>query len=335
MVNIMSEYVGFTEKCFHKYLKLIFDKEYDKNIANSFIESYIEIRYSDYLDEENTKTALNKKIAKALDDTMKSLVESNDSKMTDKIRHFRKFADYFFGLDQLYFLESQKRNVEKISLDRKRLLGLEDDKFVSVLYEMIRVDIKKKKDYLDSFDSNTFSLKFKKISKNDIGVSLENNIVFPDLYSELAINKVASRDNISEDMCLIAFLLTSRKIITDLAECNFGNNYFVHLTTSFFGKKVKLNRIINVIDNDYIQERLRIVITYQCFVKYKSYIMEYTRQGFVFAIYLDDSFDYSSENIEFLEVFDKILLDSSKYYYKDMKNNVKIRSRIINVDEVK
>ena len=63
--------------------------------------------------------------------------------------------------------------------------------------------------------------------------------------------------------------------------------------------------------------------------------MEFMRQGFVFAIYLDDNFDYSSENIKFLELFDKIFIENKKYYYKDMKNNVKIKDRIITIDEVK
>ena len=63
--------------------------------------------------------------------------------------------------------------------------------------------------------------------------------------------------------------------------------------------------------------------------------MEYMRQGFVFAIYLDEKFDYSSENIKYLELFDKIFMENDKYYYKDMKNNGKIRDRIITIGEVK
>ena len=91
----------------------------------------------------------------------------------------------------------------------------------------------------------------------------------------------------------------------------------------------------NIIDNSFIQDRLRVTISYSCFERYKSYVMEFMRQGFVFAIYLDDNFDYSSENIKFLELFDKIFIENKKYYYKDMKNNVKIKDRIITIDEVK
>ena len=63
--------------------------------------------------------------------------------------------------------------------------------------------------------------------------------------------------------------------------------------------------------------------------------MELMRQGFIFAIYLDKGFDYCSDNIEYLEAFDKILMEKGKYYYKDMINNGKIGNRIISIEEVK
>ena len=34
------------------------------------------------------------------------------------------------------------------------------------------------------------------------------------------------------------------------------------------------------------------------------------------------------------ELFDKIIIDGNKYYYKDMKKRGKIKDRIITVDEV-
>ena len=52
-------------------------------------------------------------------------------------------------------------------------------------------------------------------------------------------------------------------------------------------------------------------------------------------MYLDEKFEYSSDNIKFLELFDRIFIEKNKYYYKDMKNNGKIRDRIISIDEVK
>lgn len=334
MVNIMGEYTKFNEKCFHKYFKLIFDNKYDKKIAERFIDAYIDIRYSDYIDEDNKKVVFNKKIAKVLDDTAKELISENED-LTSLIKCFRHFSDYLFSLDQLYLLEAQKKTIEKISADRVKMLELQEDKFIITMYDMLREDIKKKKDFLDSFDSTMFYLELKKISKTEFGVSLDNKLVFPELYSETAIQKVAARDNINEDITLITFMQITKMIVNDLIECNFEKKYFAHVPTSFFTKKVKLNRLLNVIDSPYVEEKLRCVITYDCFVNNKSNVMGFMREGFVFGIYLDDSFDYSSENIEFLELFDKVFIKSDKYYYKDMKNSVKIRDRIVSVDEVK
>ena len=47
------------------------------------------------------------------------------------------------------------------------------------------------------------------------------------------------------------------------------------------------------------------------------------------------TFQLTKQKPEYLELFEKIFLDFSKYYYKDMKKSVKIRDRIVSVDEVK
>ena len=111
--------------------------------------------------------------------------------------------------------------------------------------------------------------------------------------------------------------------------------YFVDLPKSYFDKKTKIKGLFAIIDNTYVQDRLRIAIDFATFQRYKSYVLDYMRNGFVFAIKLDESFDYSSENIEYLELFDRIIIGKDKYYYKDMKKSGKIKDRIITVDEVK
>lgn len=329
----MDEYVKFTEKTLLKYCKMIYDKKYSKQIAQRYIDTYINVRYSNYIDEENKKLNIIRKISRALDYIKKELkLEYNDS-MYPIIDELRNFSSYFYTLDQLYLLEAQKKAILDINEDRKKFLGIEED-FTDEFSLELRNDIKKRKDFLDGFESTTFKLELKKFNKNDFGVKLENNIVFPDLYSDVAIKRVGLKDTICEDITSIGFLLTSCAIINDLISCNFEKYYHVYLPASFFDKKTKVSRVFNIIDNVYIQDKIRSVITYSCFMRYKSYVMEFMRQGFVFAIYLDEDFEYSSENIRFLELFDKIFIENSKYYYKDMKNNVKIGNRIIGISEV-
>ena len=337
MVNVMDEYVSFTEKCFHNYLKLIYDKKYDSKIASRYIDTYMMIRYSNYLDEASKKVALNKKIAKALDITNKELVSEYD-RTTDNlnlINSYRIFSSYFYNLDQLYLLESQKRTIEQITEQRAKILEYDDNvEFENAFSKMVRDDIKKKKDFIIAFDSKVFDLNIQELEDNLYYAKLINNINFPELYSDTAIQKAKEKDNISEDLTAIAFLQISVRIANDLIACDFDNEYIVDLPKSYFSKKTKIKGLFNIIDNTYVQDSIRIAITFATFSKYKSYIKDYIRNGFVFVIKLDESFDYSTDNVEYLELFEKIILETDKYYYKDMKKRGKIKDRIIAVDEV-
>ena len=335
MVNIMNEYISFTESCFDKYLKMIFGKEHDKNIAGEFIKTYIDVRYSNYLDESSKKVALTKKIEKALQDTAKELISVNDPKMKDLINDYCTFVKYFYGLDQLYLLESQKKIISKITAERKKALVLEkDDDFEDDLNSELKKDIKKRKDFLDAFESPTFKVAYKGLDEESLLCSLEDNITFPELYSDLAIKKAREKDVINENLTQILYLQINSKIADDLISCEFDKKYFVKLPYSFFEKKNKINSLFGMIDNPFVQDKLRIIVDFKTFNKYKPEVTDFMRDGFIFAIYLDESFDYNSENIEFLELFEKILLHDDKYYYKDLKKNGKIKNRIISVDEV-
>ena len=335
MVNVMDDYIKYTDKCLMKYLKFTYEKKFNKQIAQRFVDTYLNVRYSNYIDEESVKLPLSKKITKALDFVKNDLILEYGESLKDTINLYRKFSNYFYNLDQLYLLEAQKKVINDINDDRNKELNEVDNSFVASFSAMLREDIKKKKDYLDSFESQTFKLEFEKFNKTDYGVKLTNNIVFPELFSDVAIKKAAQKDSIAEDMTAIGFLQTTCTIINNLISCDFDKNYFIHLPSTFFDKKSKVARLFSIVDDLYIQDKIRIVITFACFVRYKSYVMEFMRQGFVFAIYLDEQFDYSSENIKYLELFDKIFIENDKYYYKDMKNNGKIRDRIITIGEVK
>lgn len=337
MVNVMDEYVSFTENCFQRYLKYIFGKQYDKEVATRYIDAYMMVRYSNYLDESSQKVALSKKISKALDDTNKELLSERErtKENLNLINTYRIFSSYFYNLDQLYLLESQKKTIETIVDQRKKLLEVEDSaEFLNEFNKMVREDIKKKKDFINAFESKDFILECETLDKNLFYAKLTNTISFPDLYSDVAIKKAREKDSIAEDLTSIAFLQTSVKIANDLIACDFDNEYIVDLPKSYFDKKTKIKGLFNIIDNAYVQDRLRIAIDFATFTRYKSYVLDYIRNGFVFAIKLDESFDYNSENIEFLELFDKIIMDGKKYYYKDMKKRGKIKDRIITVDEV-
>ena len=336
MINIMNEYVSYGKKSFTKYMKMIFGNKFDKKINDAFLDTYINIRYSNYLDESTESYSLQRKLEKGFDNTLKELSKDEELNIND-IANFRLFYSYIYNLEQLYLLESQKKGIQEISQKRLELLNVNDEHFVHEFSNILRDDIKKRKDYLDSFESDTFSISFSTLgkNKNNLKVDLKNNIKFPDLYSDVAIKRVGEKDKVSEDLAIIGFLQLTSLIVNDLIVSDFDKKYYIDLPSSFFDKKTKLNKIMEIIDNVFVQDKIRIVISFACFIRYKSYVMQLMRNGFVFALFLDDSFDYCSDNLLYLETFDKILLYSSKYYYKDMINNGKIGSRVVSIAEVK
>ena len=332
MLNIMNEYVNYTSKTIDKYMKYIFDKGYDKNIMPKYTETYIEYRYGDYVENANRNSVI-KNINEQLGKLTLSLNGEKDQRYLEIVESFYK---YMFDIDSLYVLEKLNKSINEIAKMRVNLLGIESDNFVESFTQMVREDINKKKAFVDGLKSATFDLKFTKLNGNKdlLKVELTNNIKFPNIYSDIAIEKAAQRDVIAEDLTLIKYSLVCAKILEDIISCNFNTKYFVNLPKSIIDKRSKLNRLMTIIDNEYVVDKLRIVINFDTFDRFRTYIFELMKQGFIFDIFLDDKFNYSSDNIEYLVTFEKIFMLKDKYYYKDMKNNGTIKNRIEIVDGV-
>ena len=336
MINIMNEYTAFTKRCLNSYMKFILDKQYDKGIVNRYIDKYIEIRYSNYLDENTIKDTLAKKITKGIKDTTIALEENLPANKENIIKNTEKIFKYVNSLDSSYFLESHNKVIENIGIIRRDILELDNNNFSNALDKMLREDIKKRKEFLDSFSSDTFSLTKTRLNKssNLLRVNVKDNIKFPELYSDIAIDKARHKDSISEDIITIGYILTTVEIINNLISNNFNNTYYLPLPTSIFNKTTKKNRLLSIIDNEYILEHISLVITFNAFQQNKSNVVELMHKGYRFTIALDKTFDYCSENLEYLEMFSNIFMLKDKYYYKDMLKNGKLGKRIIIVDEV-
>ena len=336
MINIMNEYTTYTKKCLTNYMHYILDKHYDKGIVNRYIDKYIDVRYSNYLDEATAKDTLNKKIIKGITETTSSLEDTLPNNKIDKIKAIEKTFKYVYSLDSSYFLEGHNKTIENLSIIRADLLKEDDPNFTTTLNKMLREDIKRRKEFLDSFSSETFSLVKTKLNKssNLIKISIKDKIRFPELYSDIAIEKARKKDSINEDIITIGYILTTVEIVNNLLNNNFSNIYYLPLPTSIFSKSTKKNRLLSIVDNEFVIEHLNLIVTFDAFKNNKNTIIELMHKGFMFTIALDKTFEYCSENLEYLEMFTNIFMLKDKYYYKDMTKNGKLGKRIIIVDEV-
>ena len=51
-INVMDEYLEILKKYINKYMKLIFEYRYSKEICERYISKYIDVRYYDFYKEE-------------------------------------------------------------------------------------------------------------------------------------------------------------------------------------------------------------------------------------------------------------------------------------------
>lgn len=333
MVNIMNEYISYTKKCFNNYMKYILDTNYDKGIVNRYIDSYINVRYSNYMDGCSEDTSIDKKIDYSIKLCAKELIETLPDKKKKNIKDIEKMFNLVYKLDGLYLLEKQNKIIESIA-ELRNEMGIESIDFAKQFDKLLRDDIKRKREFVEGFGSDVFYLEKKKVANNLYKVKIKDRIKFPELYSEVAISKARKKDTINEDIIAIAYDMVSGIVINEIIANKFDNIYVVDFPMSIFDKLTKKNRLLGSIDNEFLLEHINLNVTFTCFKKQREEIFDLMHNGYKFSLSLDKGFDYSSDNLEYLEVFDNIFMLKDKYYYKDMLNNGKIGKRILIVDEV-
>lgn len=299
-LNVMKEFISFKKKSFNNYAKLCLDKYYDKTSFNKLLDLYIKIRYYDELDIMKDKSLV-KKISN-------HLVENAKINITDKNKNSIKHTLYFFGF--IYHLDGLMNNsncetiAKRINEYRTNELKLNklDDKKLTNLFEN---DLKRINNYLQEFNDNTFHINKTKISNNLYNINLLHNINFPKLYSKYAIDNVYNRNIVLENKIFIEYYMVSATIINDIIKLKFNNNYLVDFSQTFFTKKEKMARLINIINDEIIKEKIIIKINYSTYIDNKTIIDALINKGFKFALIIDK--EINKEDKIMLKIFSYVL----------------------------
>lgn len=299
-LNVMKEFISFKKKSFNNYAKLCLDKYYDKTSFNKLLDLYIKIRYYDELDIMKDKSLV-KKISN-------HLVENAKINITDKNKNSIKHTLYFFGF--IYHLDGLMNNsncetiAKRINEYRTNELKLNklDDKKLANLFEN---DLKRINNYLQEFNDNNFYINKTKISNNLYNINLLHNINFPKLYSKYAIDNVYNRNIVLENKIFIEYYMVSATIINDIIKLKFNNNYLVDFSQTFFTKKEKMARLINIINDEIIKEKIIIKINYSTYIDNKTIIDTLINKGFKFALIIDK--EINKEDKIMLKIFSYVL----------------------------
>lgn len=347
--NFFVEYVETNRKRIYKYLKLIFKKEYDEEVAEEYVEKYINARYYN-LSYKEANRVFYLRIKEALLKVMTNLLEKNEKtkerthdyityKQKEKIisNMFTAF-DYIFFFDKVRDVENMKK-LKSISEVIDKLYQKRENEYQikeridtkEEFTELVEANMESNEEFLNKyFADKTFELGIKRApNKDDVyNIELISNVTIPMIYSQTAINLAYNTELISEDRLLPEYTLLSLVITRDIVEANFKDQYIVEFASSLLGKKQKIKQVLEIIDDPAVQDKINLKIKYEELPKYKKEIYELMKEGYKFALELDNSIKDAGE-IDKLTMFSYIIVPKKVKLYKEIMRRNKKAEKII------
>ena len=338
MNNLMDTYLKFTEKKIKKYMKIVFSVNYDEEIIEEFLRTYINARYYNVQNSEKPARAFYMRILDELEYKEDMLMEKCDAEAESldekqsrlNLIHSIKeafgyvlFFDNVRNIENFKTIDSLHEIIEKMLESVEKDFDIKNSKDVEEkLYQEVKSDMIEKDIFLYKFETDEFSLVFENANfdENFYFVELEHNIKMPMQYSDSAINKVFTEGIIAEDKLQIEYILLSTVAIRDIINGNFKDCYIAEFETSLFKKKQKLNGILSLIENQALQEKINLNIKYADYMKNQKSVLEYIKRGFSFVITLDDTLK-NAEDIEKLKMFKLVIVPEELKIYKEIKSN--------------
>lgn len=315
--NIITEYINFSKQCINHYFKLIMDKKYNKDIVNKLINVYIDSRY--YTNTNNLPLTIRTNLNKASEE-----FKGADKDVASNVIKIFNFIMYF---DNVVECESTVRVIEAIAKFRTNILDIKtNEKFNNTLLEVIKDDLIKKKEFIDTIDSDKFSFETLLTTKDKVyDVIVNQNLKFPVVYNSTVIDKVFKSKDLIDKRSIVEYNFTSLQILKDLI----SGSYYEYLITyppKASANPEKLEQLFNIINNEMLLSRIVIKINFKDFLNEKEIIYEYMRLGYKFAAVLENGFIEDDYNLNLLRVFKYIIINRRNSFIdvNSYKNIIKV-----------
>ena len=330
MKNLMDEYIDFTSKKIKKYIKIILRSKYDDEVVQEFLKTYINSRY--YNINEESSRAFYLKITDSLNrkqESLKTKVDKDKLEIVEPVKQiftYMLFFDNVRKVENFKTIDSLREVIVKLLEYCEQTLGIKAQESVeNSLYNEITSDLLDKDIYLDNFETDDFLLNFEKTLEyeNVYYTKLDYNINVPSIYSDEAIEKVFNSGTVAENKLVVEYELLSVVSIRDILSGNFKDKYIAEFNNSLFKKTQKLESILTILDNQALQDKIYITITYRDLEKSRSLIQDYVRKGFNFAIELDDYFKDVNELAQLIMYKFIIVPNNIKLYKEVIKQKTK------------
>ncbi len=322
--NIMAEYTEHTRKFLRTFMQEFFKEQYDKDITNEYIETYVEARYNNYGGNENQRVFY-RRIYSALKKSEEKLIYNQYEENHKMIKDMLELYQYIFYID---FVRTINKDLKDFVSDiyEKRITKFEmkrDGELKNNLYKMIKEYRDSKMKYLKTFESEDFKLVTTKypLIKDVYKVELKYNFKLPYIFSQNAINDVYSENIVNEDKLIIEYLMLTVFNIRMILEGKFNTQYLVEFPMSLFAKRKKLDQALRIINDQSILDKIKIKVKYRDFIIHRNEIYKLMKNGYKFAVIIDDSFIISKEHIKKLSMFNYVIISKKLKYFDEFMEN--------------
>ena len=324
-VNIISQYVNFSKKCIKNYMKLIMKSKYDEDAFNELMKIYIDIRYYDlYPRQKNTFIS---NITYYLSQKVNEIVEEDQYKDNTNVKNMFLLFGYILVFDNAINCDSAKDVIRKLNEFRIEKLNINEEDFEKNIFEIVKADLLRKKEYLNNFNNKSFEIIYNTTNiRNLYNVDIEQKLKFPKIYSKYAIDKVFVSKEINEHKLFIIYPIVAAKILTNIIDGQFKKTYLIDYNLNLNNKEKKLKRLYSLIDDDIAKEKIIMKINFIDFLKNKKFFMDNMKLGYNYAAIINANTTITCDNVNELKFFKYILISQNHANFADLckLNNVVI-----------
>lgn len=318
--NLMDQYIQNTRNNIKDFTKMFFGEEYNEEISNEYIDTYIESRIYNFGEGEDKffYIRINSNLSIKKNELQMRFPKIEEKVLDDNLRIYQ-FVFYIDGvrpiadLPQFCKLVCDKRNTQ---FELKSVINLEER-----LSRLIKRVNEEKECFFKKYETEYFSLNIEKykLIDNTYKVDLNYEFKIPYIYSEKVIEEVYNEGVINEDKLMIEYTLLTLLCIKDINKGNFDTKYIVNFASSLYKKKQKLKQTLKILDNAVAQDKVFLKLNYQDFEENKELIYELMKDGFRFAIIIDDTFNPSIMDLKKLSIFKYLLIEEQSKNFDEIK----------------
>ena len=324
--NLMDQYINITKVFIKDFTKLFLEEEYKEEISKEFISTYIDSRIYNY--SGTNEKFFYKRIYGNLVDLKNELAEKYDKNLEKTLDDNLNLYHFILYIDGVRTMGDINEFVKSLCEKRNTLLEKNETKGLDILFtKIIKKYIEDKEKFFKSYETTDFTLDIEKYTLIDdtYKVKIDYNFRIPYIYSQRVIEEVYNSGTVYEDKLIIEYILLTIVCIKEINNGNFTTKYLVDFANSLLEKSNKLKQSLRVINNQAIQEKIIIKVNYKDYEDNKELFNDLIKDGFKFAIIIDDSFEANMINLKKLNIFDYLLVSEKSENYYDIKyyeNNI-------------